>query len=409
MKDNRKRLAALVLALSMVFSLLGTSVRATELPGGSGALSGQSEEEQAVKVGNAYYATLKEAIGAANAGETVTLLRNAETRETLTVAGTLTLDLNGNGIRYAGTSPASVITVSEQGKLTLTDSDSTAVHYLSLTDGRGTSVSESASAGAVKVTGGYVTGGFGADYGGGVLNQGSFTMSGGTIVGNTALKKGGGVCNGRAGTFVMNGGSICRNAAPLGGGVLNRNVFQLSGSPVITGNHVSTGENAAESNVYLEKKETESTIIAVSGPLSCPIPIGVAMQKRGVFTSGLLGKGGVECFSSDEGSFEVAMIVDGASAGEAKLIQASATAPVINSESGVTLNYGYTTGKISVGVTAPKGHSLSYQWYLCENLNRKNPTPVNGDGESYTIPVGKNAMTTEYYYCVVTATRDDNG
>ena len=413
MTQYRTRLCALLLALSMTFSLLGAPVQATELDaqfGAAGLLSGQSDDEQAsVQVGSTYYQTLKEAIGAAKNDETVTLLKDVETAESIAVTGTVILDLNGNGIRYTGTSGASVITVGKGANLTLKDSDTTAQHSITMTDGRGTAVDSSSLKGAVKVSGGYITGGFGTQYGGGVFNEGMFTMTGGTILGNTALQKGGGVCNGRTGTFVMQGGSILSNAAPIGGGLVNRNLFQLSGSPVITGNHTDSAEGAPDSNVCLEKKGTENTVISITGTLLCPEPIGVTMQKQGVFTSGLLGKGNVGSFLSDDSSFTVTTAEDGLYAGEAQLMKTPAEIPVINYESGVSLNYGYTTGIISVGVTQPKGHTLSYQWYSCDDTDRSNPIAVNGDGDRYSIPAGKNAQTREYYYCVVTAVRDDNG
>jgi len=55
--------------------------------------------------------------------------------------------------------------------------------------------------------------------GGGVaVNNGTFAMYGGTITGNTAIRGGGGVVVGGVGTFAMSGGTISGNEANLNGG-----------------------------------------------------------------------------------------------------------------------------------------------------------------------------------------------
>ncbi|WNZ29919.1 MAG: hypothetical protein IAX21_03410 [Candidatus Bathyarchaeota archaeon] len=64
-----------------------------------------------------------------------------------------------------------------------------------------------------------VSGFYGCGYGGGVFNALNFSMSGGEISGNTA-EAGGGVFN-RWNTFSLDGGVICDNTASVGGGVHN--------------------------------------------------------------------------------------------------------------------------------------------------------------------------------------------
>ena len=82
-----------------------------------------------------------------------------------------------------------------------------------------------------------------------------------------------------------------------------------------------------------------------------------------------------------------------------------ATAPTITTQpTDLNLTYGYSSASMSVAAGEIAGHSLSYKWYSCDDTNRTNPVQV-GEGTAYTIPTGKNAGTTEYYYCVVTATR----
>lgn len=106
---------------------------------------------------------------------TVKLTDNITLGSTLTISSTVTLDLNGHVLKYSSTNKGSVIKVAGGGKLTLTDSDPTATHS-------GTSLP----------AGGIITGGTGTEQiwgeyiyylGGGVYNEGTFTMNGGTITG----------------------------------------------------------------------------------------------------------------------------------------------------------------------------------------------------------------------------------
>lgn len=93
-----------------------------------------------------------------------------------------------------------------------------------------------------------------------------------------------------------------------------------------------------------------------------------------------------------------------------------ATAPAISEITSLTgdhaLIYGYTSGSIAVTAKAATDttYDLSYQWYSNTTSSNTNGTAIaSATGASYTIPTGKSAGTTEYYYCVVTATRKDNG
>ncbi|MCF0123250.1 MAG: hypothetical protein HUJ67_03960, partial [Ruminiclostridium sp.] len=121
--------------------------------------------------------------------------------------------------------------------------------------------------GSFTMYGGSIVGNF-ASEGGGVFNEGSFTMYGGSIIGNgmnsnLTTISGGGVHN--DGTFTIYGGSITNNSAVTGGGVyMNSGAFTLSGSPVVSGN--------AGNNVYLPNGK----IITVSAPLTTGASIGVA-------------------------------------------------------------------------------------------------------------------------------------
>ncbi len=263
--------------------------------------------------------------------------------------GETNLCLNGHGIMYTGGGEASVITVGGGATLNLFDCDTTTKHYITLTNGRGTAVSDTTSEGAIEVTGGYITGGNKQSFddgkcGGGVsVNGGAFTMSGGTIVGNVGYY-GGGVCiNGNSdhrGAFTMSGGSITGNKAGGGGGVyvfdgntftmsdgsISKNVSSSDGGGVrnsgtftmsggsITGNTTnyissvgankglggggvhSTGTFTLSGAVTItgnKWKDAGSNVclstgykIIIAGALTNATPIGVMMYNPGVFTSG---------------------------------------------------------------------------------------------------------------------------
>ena len=81
--------------------------------------------------------------------------------------------------------------------------------------------------------------------GGGVYNVGTFKMSDGVISGNNASGMGGGVYNWKEGIFVMYGGEITRNNASYGGGLFYfsgtvKGSFTLSGGK-ISGNTDTNG------------------------------------------------------------------------------------------------------------------------------------------------------------------------
>ncbi|MBP5249960.1 MAG: hypothetical protein J6Z46_08160, partial [Lachnospiraceae bacterium] len=157
------------------------------------------------------------------------------------------LDLNGYGIRYAGTNDDSVIEpVWKCSSLTLKDSNpSSATYYIALTDGRGTAVSNSAPSGTegtdyLAVTGGYITGGKASSSGGGVwCGSFSFTMEGGTICGNKAGSDGGVAAN----NFTMSGGAISYNSATSetgGVSISNKGTALMTGGTIAHNSGPST-------------------------------------------------------------------------------------------------------------------------------------------------------------------------
>ena len=179
---------------------------------------------------------------------TVKLAENISISRSLTVNRTVTLDLNGQVLKYVGESKGSVIVVEGSGKLTLTDSNDEKVHKFDKSVMPWALASDDAvGENFVDVSGGVITGGTGYPYqlsstvncGGGVYIApgGQLTMTGGNIIGCSA-EYGGGVCiypkrDGEQGQFSMSGGSIIGCSAESGGGVCAFGKFQMSGQAVI--------------------------------------------------------------------------------------------------------------------------------------------------------------------------------
>lgn len=208
----------------------------TELIGGSETAKEVSTEDELTK-----------AITDVNF-DTVKLTTDISISSSLTVNRTVTLDLNGQVLKYVGESKGSVIVVEDGGNLTLMDSNDEKVHNfdksvmpwaLAADDATGENI--------VAVPGGVITGGTGYPYqlsstvncGGGVYIApgGQLTMTGGNIIGCSA-KYGGGVCiypkqDSKQGQFSMSGGSIIGCSAESGGGVCAFGKFQMLGSAVI--------------------------------------------------------------------------------------------------------------------------------------------------------------------------------
>ena len=160
--------------------------------------------------------------------------------QTITVSGTVTLDLNGHVLQYKNDSTnGSVIKVESGGHLTIQDSckdDTTAVHKFDTTNDLWVLNDNPPEGKAETIQGGVITGGTGTQWdqyyrGGGVYVApgGTLTMESGSIVGCSAngsgLSLGGGVyldssANSNAGTSTMDGGRIIGCTADGGGGVL---------------------------------------------------------------------------------------------------------------------------------------------------------------------------------------------
>ena len=166
--------------------------------------------------------------------------------QTITVRGTVTLDLNGHVLKYESANKGSVIVVEGSGQLTIEDSNTSNLSHKFNPNGKLWVLDE--ASGTEAVTGGVITGGTGYPFplssgpvncGGGVYIApgGQLTMTGGNIIGCSA-EFGGGVCiypgrDGEQMPFSMSGGSIIGCSAEYGGGVYASGKFQMSGQAVI--------------------------------------------------------------------------------------------------------------------------------------------------------------------------------
>lgn len=177
--------------------------------------------------------------------------------QTITVRGTVTLDLNGHVLKYESANKGSVIVVENGGQLTIEDSNTSNLSHKFNPNGKLWVLDE--ASGTETVTGGVITGGKGYPFhlisgtvncGGGVYIApgGQLTMTGGNIIGCSA-EFGGGVCiyprqNGEQIQFSMSGGSIIGCvASDIGGGVCAYGTFKMSGPAVIRSCAVESADN----------------------------------------------------------------------------------------------------------------------------------------------------------------------
>ena len=102
----KQRILAILLSLTMMFTLVPTAM--AEAPAVT----------KVAKVGDQEYATLAEAVAAAESGATVTLLKDAELTETLNINKAITLDGANHIITGDSSAKESLIKVQTDGDFT---------------------------------------------------------------------------------------------------------------------------------------------------------------------------------------------------------------------------------------------------------------------------------------------------
>ena len=298
MKSNWKKLLSLALVLALMLGFapgIGLTARAEDAT----AISIYMSDGKLMK-GNAEWGATnnKYELSAGNYKLTSDIITDHEIRINSVTAS---LDLNGHGILTTGNNGVIAIT-GTNGKLTLTDSAPGNQNTVYLNSGGRGVPSNTEGATGTSVTGGYIAGGVNGGSnnlnGGGVYtNFGcEFTMSGGTIIGNVT-NHGGGVHNN--GTFTLRGGTITKNVAAngYGGGIYNNDTFNISGNPVVRDNK-KNGANLTDNNLFVAANGYKgNNFINIVGALTDGASIGVTYQENsneGVFAKPGTPSGGTE-------------------------------------------------------------------------------------------------------------------
>ena len=173
-----------------------------------------------------------------------------ESVPTITVESNGALKLDGISVTHTDTRVGYVITVKENGKLTMNNG------LIS------SKIGGVYNFGTFLMQGGEISNNFAVN-GGGVRNRGIFRMSGGEISGNSAGNNGGGVHN--EGTFEMSGGEISGNSGAIGGGIYNWGSFTLSGG-LISGNTAWRGGGVGNHGIFvMSGGEISNNIATVNG------------------------------------------------------------------------------------------------------------------------------------------------
>ena len=233
--------------------------------------------------------------------------------------------------------------------------------------------------------------------GGGVFNKGAFIMNDGSITGNNTNGSGGGVYVDNNGSFTMTGGSITGNTGYSGGGVSVR-TFELSGSPVISGNvkdgTITDGAltGGTPENIYLVAGKT----ISITDPLTEDASIGVTMKTAPTaespvtITSGLGTEGNLSAFFSDSSNYVVGWNTEHT---EAVLAVRSYNVTIADSEHGVVSakNEAAAGETVALTVTPDKGYELESLSVTDDAGNS-----VSVENNQFTMPASNVTVTAAF-------------
>ena len=87
-----------------------------------------------------------------------------------------------------------------------------------------------------------------------------------------------------------------------------------------------------------------------------------------------------------------------------------ATAPTITGQPArFTMSYKESGREVTISATAAEGHTLRYQWYRNTVDSNTGGSPMGNLDYIYIYGHNRTPVGTYYYYCIVTATREDNG
>ena len=290
---------------------------------------------------------------------------------------------------------------------------------------------------------------------------GKVVVAGGKIIGSVY-----GIYNGsNDGTIVVNGGVISGNTY----GILNYAIFSLSGAPKITGNlaDICSSENIGISGaltytVPINVKKASSGIFTSGWAINMSdavISDYFTLSDSGYVivrdeASGELKKVKKYTLSFDAnggtGTKDVVSVVDGeiyalpenpftapsayrfkgwATSASGSVITTEtftissnntlyaiwekipAEEPVVQTSDDLNLTYGKISSdsKVGVSVTTSNGYEITYQWYSNTEDSNTNGTLIADAVQTQYVILEGSEVGTYYYYCVVTATRTDNG
>ena len=223
--------------------------------------------DAAAQIGEEKYATLKEAVDAAQSGDTIELLKTVTSDGNITIAGKA-LTITGNALeRAAGDTAVNLITVAGNASLTLraitVDGKelSAEVPLIRVEEGGALTLESGAVLQNSKVEPWDTPA---ANWGGAVLTYGTLTMNGDSCIQNNSASYGGGVVVWNNGSLIMNDSSCIRNNnATLGGGVrsyfddMNRyyngssagSTIVMNGNASIYGNYAKNEGGGIDSQV----------------------------------------------------------------------------------------------------------------------------------------------------------------
>ena len=231
-----------------------------------------------VQIGETTYATLAEAVAAAQSGDTIVLIENVELAETVTipVGKTLTIDLNGKSISMEESIVTTAYALNNLGTLTLTDSVGTgSVNARGIYNGYGNGADNVATAKIIIQSGTYNAKGTNGgaaifNYGIAEINGGSFTSIGGYSLNNQA-----GSSMTIADGVTANNGIYCSNAkVTVNGGNISGN---RSGCHVV---YAWNAELTINGGTFYNNNSGNATIMS-AGTTKCTITGGTFGIKDG--------------------------------------------------------------------------------------------------------------------------------
>ena len=179
-----------------------------------------------VQIGETTYATLAEAVAAAQSGDTIVLIENVELAETVTipVGKTLTIDLNGKSISMEESIVTTAYALNNLGTLTLTDSVGTgSVNARGIYNGYGNGGDNVSSAKLIIQSGTYNA--KGTNGGAAIFNYGIVEINGGTFT-----SVGGYSLNNQSGASMTVAGATANNGIYNTGATLTINSGNISGN-----------------------------------------------------------------------------------------------------------------------------------------------------------------------------------